>query len=126
MISTTMATEIARRAYEADRSFHRSLGVINIRPWAHADQWVRDEFIYVVRELVEHPLQNTPRHLHTKWCRDQRADGWTYGPVLDPKKKTHPRLIAYGKLPLRDRIKDAIFQAVVDSSFELMQPKDAF
>ena len=44
--------------------------------------------------LSEEIAKNT----HEVWSAGRIADGWTYGPVRDDEKKTHPCLIPYEEL----------------------------
>ncbi|MFD0468599.1 RyR domain-containing protein [Nonomuraea thailandensis] len=51
--------------------------------------------------------------MHEAWCEHKRAEGWTYGPDKDPDAKTHPCLVPYDQLPVEQRVKDAVFHAIV-------------
>ena len=42
-----------------------------------------------------------------------REDGWTYGEVKDPARKTHPTLLPFGGLPAEQQLKDRLFIAIV-------------
>jgi hypothetical protein len=50
---------------------------------------------------------------HDSWLEEKRATGWRYGPVKDPEKKEHPCFVPYEQLPVEQRRKDHLFQAVV-------------
>lgn len=41
------------------------------------------------------------------------AHGWRRGAAKDPAAKTHPCLIPYADLPGCERVKDAVFAAIV-------------
>lgn len=45
--------------------------------------------------LTEKLAENT----HDVWAETRIAQGWTYGPVRDDFKKTHPCLVPYEELP---------------------------
>lgn len=39
------------------------------------------------------------KNVHEVWSQNRMKDGWTYGPVRDDEKKTHPCLVPYEDLP---------------------------
>ena len=43
------------------------------------------------------------RNVHEVWSKNRLDDGWTYGPVRDDQKKTHPCLVPYEELPEREK-----------------------
>lgn len=55
----------------------------------------------------------TPEQLHETWVRTREAQGWKFGPRKDSRLKTHPCMVPYGKLPEHQRVKDAVFAAIV-------------
>ena len=57
----------------------------------------------------------TAAKLHQSWCEFKLADGWVFGEEKNVIKKTHPCLVAYDELPHEQKIKDFLFQAVVES-----------
>lgn len=48
-----------------------------------------------LNELAEQIAKN----VHEVWSQNRMNEGWTYGPVRDDEKKTHPCLVAYEDLP---------------------------
>lgn len=58
---------------------------------------------------------------HQVWMDAKIADGWTYGPVKDVEKKTHPCLVPYEQLPKEQRFKDVLFMAVAMGSFDAVR-----
>ncbi len=44
--------------------------------------------------LVERLAENT----HDTWAQRRLAEGWTYGPRRDDKRKRHPGLVPYAEL----------------------------
>ena len=46
--------------------------------------------------------------------KEKIENGWAYGEVKDPEKKTHLCLVEYSKLPQEQKSKDYIFQAIVN------------
>lgn len=56
----------------------------------------------------------TPRELYERWAAAKRAMDWTWGPVKDPERKTHPNLVErYEDLPAGQQDKDQVFQGLV-------------
>ena len=81
-------------------------------PWEDAAQWQRDSALSGVKVARDGA---TPEEQHNAWIEAKLDDDWTYGDVKDPEAKTHPCLVAYGKLPPEQRAKDALFIAIVDA-----------
>jgi hypothetical protein len=50
-----------------------------------------------------------PEDAHQLWVDAFVRDGWVYGPTRDYIKKTHPSLVPFSELSLRERAKDAVF-----------------
>lgn len=107
------AEEIAQVCHEANRA----LQLINNDPAVPvAPRWldVTPEMRESAIEGVEHALDGaTPEQMHQGWCDFKTARGWKYGPVKDEKKKEHPCLVPYDQLSEGDRVKDALFSAIV-------------
>lgn len=105
--------DVARVCHEANRALqlvHQAPGIPVAAPW---DLFPENER-RGVRAGVEHARAGaTPEELHESWCAQKRADGWTYGPVKDAEAKTHPCLVPYADLPAAQRVKDALFGAIV-------------
>lgn len=57
----------------------------------------------------------TPEELHESWVVTKLQQGWTYGPQKNALEKTHPQMVAYEDLPAEQRIKDHLFQAIVQA-----------
>lgn len=47
--------------------------------------------------------ENLARNTHEVWSAGRIADGWKYGETRDDKKKLHPCLIEYDKLPEEEK-----------------------
>jgi hypothetical protein len=39
------------------------------------------------------------KNVHEVWAQGRIKEGWTYGPVRNDVKKTHPCLVPYEELP---------------------------
>lgn len=102
----------AKAAHEANRAYCESLGDFSQVPWEHAPDWQRDSAINGVRHIADNP-NASPAASHENWLREKERDGWKYGPVKDPEKKEHPCFVPYHELPEAQKMKDAIFVAVV-------------
>lgn len=53
-------------------------------------------------ELPEELLELTEKiaeNVHDIWAKGRIAEGWSYGPQRDDKKKETPCLVPYGELP---------------------------
>ena len=55
----------------------------------------------------------TPQMLHETWCRARERQGWTQGPRLDSRLRTHPFLVPYAQLPEHLRVRGRVVAAIV-------------
>jgi hypothetical protein len=103
------------------RACHAVLDIMND---THGSPWARVPFAPfatlppqeqdVVLEGVRAARQGaTPRQLFELWADAKRALGWTWGPMKDTDRKTHPNLVDYADLPAPQRDKDQVFLAIV-------------
>ncbi len=106
--------QVARVTHEVNRAYCASLGDHSQPAWEDAPEWQRKSAIAGVTAVLGGSAR-TPAESHEGWLRQKRADGWTYGPVKDAEKKTHPCFVPYDQLPPEQKAKDYIFRAVVTS-----------
>ncbi len=105
-------TDIARVCHEANRAICDTFGDHSQKSWAEAEQGQRDSAIRGVAFAVDTP-DATPEEQHSAWVRDKLGAGWTHGLEKNAEAKTHPCLVPYDELPPEQRVKDAVFRAVV-------------
>jgi hypothetical protein len=103
---------VARVCHEANRAYCWTIGDDTQPAWDDAPEWQRQSAISGVRFTLANPTAG-PEASHVSWLDEKRAAGWTYGPIKDPEKKEHPCFVDYDQLPVDQRRKDALFQAVV-------------
>lgn len=108
-------TELQRFAaelcHEANRAYCESIGDHSQVPWPDAPDWQREAVASGV--LFGWDGDRTAEESHENWLKDKAEDGWHYGPVKDPVRKTHPAFLPYKELPEAQRVKDHIFHAVL-------------
>ena len=104
---------IARQCHEINRAWCELNGDYSQPEWEDAPGWQKESAI----KGVEFHLsgEKTPEDSHISWMQEKIANGWIYGEVKDPEAKTHPYLVEYNKLPRDQKVKDALFTAIVDS-----------
>jgi hypothetical protein len=107
-------TQIAKLCHEVNRAYCKSIGDTSQPSWEDAPDWQKDS----AKNGVEFHLNNetTPEQSHENWMKDKVADGWVYGDVKCPEKKTHPCMVSYDQLPIEQRTKDYLFKAIVDTN----------
>lgn len=113
--------DIARVAYEANRAYIIATGTTSVTPptsWEEETDHVSQ--MTAVQYRFDHP-DALPPEQHNAWLATKIDAGWTYGPVKDPVKKEHPCLLPYHMLPPEQRLKDALFCAVVDALKPLIE-----
>ena len=107
------AEDIARVVHAANRELQIVQGdPVPSPPWDEAPDYQAREATAGVREVMRNP-DLTAEQSHELWVIRMRADGWTYGDVKDPGRKTHPTLLPFGELPTEQQLKDRLFIAIV-------------
>lgn len=106
--------DIAKVCHEANRAYCISIGDHSQKAWEDAAAWQRESASKGVLWRVNNPAAS-PSAQHEAWVADKIADGWTYGPIKDSAKKEHPCIVPYAVLPAEQRLKDALFVAIVEA-----------
>lgn len=104
-------TQMARIAHEVYRAYCASVGGDQPLPWDKVSPWQRETAVNDVVVLRKGLM--TPHRMHAIWCEHKTRAGWTFGPIEDTVRKTHPHLVPYDALPAALRAKDALLHAVV-------------
>ena len=108
----SVVARVAQIAHEVNRAYCQSQEDYSQVHWAGSPQWQRDSCMNGVEHALANPTM-TPAGSHENWLAEKVKDGWVFGPVKDPERKTHPCMLPYGELPPEQRVKDALFLAVV-------------
>lgn len=106
--------EIAEVCHEVNRAYCESLGDNSQLKWEHAPEWQQKSVWNGVLLHLENP-NLTPEDSHDNWLAEKSKDGWVYGEIKDPEKKTHPCFVRYENLPVDQKAKDHIFSQIVRS-----------
>ena len=109
---------IARICHEANRAYCKAVGDESQLPWDEAPQWQKDSAAAGVAAHLDDPHM-TPKMSHAAWLERKTREGWVYGEAKDAVAKTHPCILPYDKLTLRQQQKDHLFTAIV----AVMAPK---
>jgi hypothetical protein len=104
--------KIARVTHETNRAYCATIGDDSQKPWDEAADWQKESALVGVQYALDHPGVS-PAQMHESWFAQKVADGWKFGPEKDEKKKEHPCMVPYYKLPPEQQLKDALFRAVV-------------
>jgi hypothetical protein len=113
--------DIAAICHTANNVLKTRLGEKPDPAWEEASQDQRQAtMIGVGRHLAFSSI--TPKESHFIWCRSMQDQGWSYGPVKDAEKKTHPLLVPFEKLSPQDQAKDVLFVATVNAMAAYYQP----
>lgn len=114
IVADLWLVRIAQTCHEANRAICIAMNDFSQKPWADADKWQKLSAIQGVQFTINNP-DSVPKDQHDAWMSEKLAEGWVYGRVKDPEKKTHPCLVSYESLPKAQQIKDHVFQAIVKS-----------
>jgi RyR domain len=112
MNKAEMIEKAAIMAHEANRQYCRMLGDDSQPSWNLAPDWQKASARVGVEGILDHP-EMTPEQSHANWFEFKKADGWVWGEVKNAEKKEHPCMVPYSHLPVTQRFKDYLFQAVV-------------
>jgi hypothetical protein len=104
--------EIARVCHEVNRAYCEALGDFSQPVWEEAEEWQRQSAFNGVEMHLQNPTAG-PEQSHESWLAEKEANGWTFGEVKDAKKKTHPCMVPFSRLPVEQQAKDYIFRAIV-------------
>lgn len=104
---------IARIAHNVNKAYCEAIGDNSQPTWEDAPEWQRTSACKGVGFHLSG--DRAPEDSHISWMKEKVKDGWVYGEVKDPDKKTHPCLVPFRSLPTEQQVKDHLFKAVVDS-----------
>lgn len=119
---SAMLYEAARLAHEVNRAYCKEIGDDSQPGWEDAPQWQRESAFEGARahlNAFSAGIPMSPKDSHASWLSHKEKDGWVWGPVKDPEKKQHPCMVPYEQLPAEQRMKDALFTAVVRAVLRL-------
>lgn len=105
---------IAKVCHQANKAFCEVNKDDTQKDWGEAEAWQRESAIKGVEFRIKNPKAKSDAQ-HNAWMKDKIENGWIYGKVKDAKKKTHPCLVPFNKLPAFQQQKDILFCAIVDS-----------
>lgn len=107
------AEDIARVVHAAQRELQIVQGdPVPAPPWDEAPEYQVRQTIAGVQEIIRNP-EITAEQSQELWCERMRADGWTYGPVKDMARKTHPALVTLAELPPERQLRPCLMIAIV-------------
>lgn len=103
--------EVARVCFEANRALQNvNRDQLPSAPWDAESEEIRASAVAGVMAARQGIM---PRESHDRWIKTRAEQGWAYGPVKDPERKTHPNMVRYEDLPEAEQIKDRLFIAIV-------------
>lgn len=105
---------IAQVTHEAMRAWQKANGQAPAPPWSRAPKWMKESSVASVSWRLNNPNAPTSAQ-HDQWIAQKKTDGWRFGKMKDANKKRHPMMIPHRSLPLFERRKDALVNAVVDA-----------
>jgi hypothetical protein len=121
-ITEDCITQVARVVHAANTELQKITGdEAPSLPWDCESPEIRESAIAGVRAALEGA---TPEELHAEWCRNKAAQGWRRGAAKNEAEKTHPCLVPYAELPEAQRVKDAVFAAIVRAMAGDPEPED--
>lgn len=116
-------TVIAMICYEANRVLCVSQEDRSQPLWVDTSREKVESVIGGVKFVIDNP-EATPEDQHNAWLKSKESEGWRYGEVKDSEEKTHPCMLPYADLPIEQRMKDNLFQGIVRSLVDFIEPQD--
>lgn len=110
--------QIAEVCHEANRALCKA-NREEAFAWSEAPENQRSSAVAGVEYMLKYPSVPDSAQ-HDAWMAHKAADGWRYGPVKSVEEKTHPCMVPYEELPPEQRVKDALFRAVVTALAPLL------
>lgn len=99
-----LVDQVAYLVHQANSEYAKSIGEVPVADF----ETNKDSCVSGILKFIKNP-DVTPAKLHQSWMDFKFNDGWTYGPVKDFEKKTHPCLVPWSDLPKEQQTKDEIF-----------------
>jgi len=113
-----MKTEqIAKICHAANRAYCQCLEDHSVYSMAHWDELSEPEQKGYING-VEFRLANpgcSAEDMHRNWLVEKTEAGWVYGQDKNLKKKTHPCILPYDRLPEDQKVKDFLFMAILSA-----------
>jgi len=103
-----MIEKVAKYCHETNKKYCESIGDFSQPSWKNAPDWMKKSVIDGVSGIIN-SKDMTPEQCHMNWMETKEKDGWKYGPVKDARKKEHPSMVPYNKLPMDQKFKDILF-----------------
>lgn len=111
---------IAVIAHEVNAVFCRRHQDYSQPQWKDAPDWQKQSALAGVQAHLKGEL--SPEQSHESWYNQKHSEGWVYGPNKDPEKKTHPCMVAYKDLPIKQQAKDVLFGSIVKNLDKAYSP----
>ena len=106
--------QIAKTCHQVNKVYCQAIGDNSQPDWKDAPDWQKESVIAGVQNILDWP-GTIAEDSHAIWVAYKEKEGWIYGPVNDPDKKTHPNIVPFNQLLREQRFKDELFIAVVKS-----------
>jgi hypothetical protein len=87
----------------------------------------KDTSAVVPPEALHALMELLAENAHDLWASRKLADGWSYGPTVDPVARTHPDLVAYDQLPEEKKAYDrdmamGTIKLILSLGYEIVPP----
>lgn len=94
-------------------------------PWSAREETFKTQFMELIeRHCSGKETFEDAEAAHDSWWQAYIELGWVYGPERDPVKKTHPDMVPFAELGWRERIKDAVFVALLEMARKWVVDED--
>jgi hypothetical protein len=82
--------------------------------WTERESDFRAQFLDVIHRQCGPDRCDSAAQLHADWVEAYHKNGWTWGPIRDREKRTHPDMVPYEELGQLERDKDDVFIALCE------------
>ena len=106
-------SDIAQVAYRAIHEYAARFDEVMVE-WADLENDARQLLLLTVREYLEMP-NRTAEQQHQAWVDTRQREEWQYGALVDYRRRRHPWMVPFARLPVNEQMKSRLLAGVVAS-----------
>jgi len=118
-LTDELVDRIAEAAHEVNRAYCLYVTEdYSQAPWEALPDDLKNSTRNGVRAVADDPRLSLVQ-CHNLWMKQKVKEGWIYDPHKNYLERKHPNIVEYERLPLEQRVKDALFGTIVRTMLHL-------